>query len=384
MPILYDARGNEWDGALDAITGQTITDARSATSAALGAANAESVTDINGHSSWLVDARTAAASLTFVFEGTVDGVNYSTTPLNAYDTAAPNVAVTSVVITTTLAKQYYVPIGGWRRVRVRVSAYTSGSFVVASRASMASIVDVLAGTVAIGPTVVPGVGATNLGKQRTAAPGATDTGVEMLARGVTTATAVTNATYDIPQLEAATGAMFVNSPVNVATGITKQRAATPGATDSAPGILVEALTANTAVTTAQYHRPQQEANSGALFVRDTPSTANGLTISHLVVAATTNATSVKGSAGNVYGWTISNKSAAVQFFKLFNKATAPTTGTDTPVITVAVPALSTVSQNFDKGISFATGIGFAYTNLIADLDNTVVVAADAVINLFYK
>lgn len=383
MPVLYDARGNEYLGAADQITGTTLTDARAATSATLGALNAESLTDLNGQAVWLVDARTAAASLTFVAEGTVDGVNYSTTPLAMYDTAAPNVAVASVVITTTLAKQYYIPIGGYRRVRIRVSAYTSGGFVVATRATMAGFTDVLAGTVSIGPTVVPGVGATNLGKQRTAVIGATDTGVAVLARAVTSATAVTNTQFDVPQLEAATGALFVNSPT-AATAILKARAAAPGATDAGIEVLYEALAANTAVTAAQYHRPQLEASTGAEFVHDVPSTLNGLTINHLVVAATTNATSAKGTAGNVYGWSISNKSAAVQFFKLFNKATAPTVGTDTPVITVAVPALTTVVANFDKGLSFSSGIAYAYTNLIADLDTTVVVAADAVINLFYK
>lgn len=380
---ILDARNNEWTGSLDAITGQTVTDTRTI-AVTLGALNAESDTDLNGHASWLVDARTAAGNLTFVAEGTVDGVNYSTTPLTMYDTAAPNVAVTSVVITTTLAKQYYIPIGGYRRVRIRVSAYTSGGVTIASRASQASLTDVIVGAVAIGPTVVPGVGATNLGKQRTNAIGATDTGVEILARAVTNATAVTNTQLDVPQLEAATGALFVNSPVGVATGITKRRTDAPGATDSGVALLGRGLTANTAVTNNQYDVVQMEAATGAVFTHDVPSSVNGLSIHHLVAAATTNGTSVKGSAGNVYGWSLTNKSAAIQFYKIFNKATAPTTGTDTPVITIGVPALTTVAQSFEKGLSFATGIGIAYTNLIADLDNTVVVAADAVLQLFYK
>jgi hypothetical protein len=376
----YDARNNEATGALDQITGSTITDARTISST-LGSLNAESDTDLNGHSAWLVDGRTGAGNLTFVFEGTVDNANYFT--LNAFDTAAPTVPVVSVVITTTLAKAYYVPVGGYRRVRVRVSAYTSGNVTISSRATMASATDNMIGTVAIGPTVVPGTAATNLGKQRTAVIGATDTGVEMLARAVTSATAVTNTQLDVPQLEAATGAMFVNSPT-AATAILKARAAAPGATDAGVEILCESLTANTAVTTAQYHRPQLEAATGGLYVRPIPSTVNGLTNFHLVVAATTNATNVKASAGCVYGWTISNKSAAIQFFKIFNKASAPVTGTDTPIITVAVAALTTESWTTDIGIACSLGIGIAYTNLIADLDNTAVAAADAVVGLFYK
>lgn len=382
MPVLYDARGNEYLGAQDQITGSTLTDGRSAVSGTLGALNAESLTDLHGQATWLVDARTAAASLTFVAEGTVDGTNYAT--LNMFDTVAPNIPVTSVVITTTLAKQYYIPIGGYRRVRIRVSAYTSGGFVIASRASLAGFTDVLAGTVAIGPSVVPGVAATNLGKQRTAVIGATDTGVELLARAVTTATAVTNTQLDVPQLEAATGALFVNSPVNVASGITKQRTAAPGATDSGVGNLARGLTNNTAVTNNQYDLMQQEANSGALFVRDTPSTTNGLTISKLISAATTNATSLKASAGNVYGWSITNKSAGILYVKLYNKASAPTVGTDVPVVTIGIPTLQTVSVSHEKGLSFATGIAYATTGLITDADATAVALADLSISFFYK
>ena len=377
-----DARNNEWQGFLDQITNGTVTDARTI-SATLGALNAECTVDLNGHSTLLIDARTAAASLTFVVEGQADGSNYTTGSMNFYDTTALTTVVTSVVITTTLAKMYYVSVAGLRRVRVRVSAYTSGNVAISLRASMADFAGTQAGAIAVGPTVIPGTGATNLGKQRTAVIGATDTGVEMLARAVTSATAVTNTQLDVPQLEAATGAMFVNSPT-AATAILKARAAAPGAADAGIEVLFEALTANTAVTTAQYHRPQLEANSGALFVRDTPSTVNGLTISHLITAATTNATSVKASAGNVYGWQITNKSAGILYVKLYNKASAPTVGTDVPVITIGIPTLSTSVVSYEKGLSFATGIAMATTGLITDADATAVALSDMAISLFYK
>jgi hypothetical protein len=41
-----------------------------------------------------------------------------------------------------------------------------------------------------------------------------------------------------------------------------------------------------------------------------PQTANGLSIYHLVSAASTNATNVKASAGQLYGWYIYNSNAA--------------------------------------------------------------------------
>ena len=59
MSILYDARGNEFQGSLDTIGGQTITDARVA-GATLGALNAEILMDLNGKATATFDTRTAA------------------------------------------------------------------------------------------------------------------------------------------------------------------------------------------------------------------------------------------------------------------------------------------------------------------------------------
>lgn len=131
MSILYDARGNELNGALDQITGGTVTDARTIT-ATLSALNAESIMDLNGQSTAMFDLRTGAMNATLVFEGTVDGTNYQ--PLVAYDQQT-QAFIAAVIITTTLVKTYLVACAGLRRIRVRVSAYTSGNIVAALRAS---------------------------------------------------------------------------------------------------------------------------------------------------------------------------------------------------------------------------------------------------------
>lgn len=133
MSILYDARGNEFTGHIDHITGQTLTDARPI-SATLTALNAESILDLNGHAVCFVDARTAAGSLSLVFEGTIDGTNYVALP--AFDTAL-SVFVATATSTTTYNKQFAVTVTGFRRMRVRVSAFTSGTMVVSLRASNA-------------------------------------------------------------------------------------------------------------------------------------------------------------------------------------------------------------------------------------------------------
>jgi hypothetical protein len=105
---------------------------------------------------------------------------------------------------------------------------------------------------------------------------------------------------------------------------------------------------------------------------NTPATPTSLTVNS---AATTNATSVKGSAGTLYGVSVSNTGAAAAFVKFYNKATAPTVGTDVPVITLSIPASGTVSPYLgDLGYRFATGIALAITNLAADSDTTAVAA----------
>lgn len=106
---------------------------------------------------------------------------------------------------------------------------------------------------------------------------------------------------------------------------------------------------------------------------NTPATP---TASAVNSAATTNATSVKSSAGTAYSVTASNTGAAAAFVKLYNKASAPTVGTDVPVLTIPVPAGGVVNINLGSmGHRFTTGIALAITNLAADSDTTAVAAS---------
>lgn len=145
MAVLYDARGNEIRCSFpDAVTNETVTDARPIT-AVLGSVNAEVIMDLNGQATATFDIRTAAAALTLVFEGTVDGVNYITFPAFAVVEAIAAALraeqyVPSIVIATTQSGVYTVGCTGLRRVRVRVSAYTSGNVTVAARGSSADLI----------------------------------------------------------------------------------------------------------------------------------------------------------------------------------------------------------------------------------------------------
>lgn len=95
----------------------------------------------------------------------------------------------------------------------------------------------------------------------------------------------------------------------------------------------------------------------------------------LVTTASTNAAFIKASAGNLYEVTVSNVTATAVYVKLYNKASAPTVGTDVPILTIPVAAGVTVSTNLAPiGKRFATGIAIAATAAAAATDTGVAVA----------
>lgn len=96
----------------------------------------------------------------------------------------------------------------------------------------------------------------------------------------------------------------------------------------------------------------------------------------LSAAGTTNATNVKGSAGYVRQISGNNVSGSARYLKLYDKATAPMVGTDTPRKTHYLPAGQ--SFVFDCNDLYATGIGFAITGAAADNDTTAITAGDIV------
>lgn len=95
-------------------------------------------------------------------------------------------------------------------------------------------------------------------------------------------------------------------------------------------------------------------------------------------AASVNATSAKASAGNVYKIFGNNTKASVIYLKIYNKATAPTVGTDTPVLTIPIAA----SGRFDidiggaNGFYLGTGIAYGFTTDAADAGTTALLAGD--------
>lgn len=102
--------------------------------------------------------------------------------------------------------------------------------------------------------------------------------------------------------------------------------------------------------------------------------------------ATNNATLVAAGAGRVLAVHLSNSKASVVFFKLYNKATAPTCGTDTPVATFALAANGGRIDIESPGgsLAVALGLGYCIVTGAADTDNTAVGADEVHGYLAYR
>lgn len=94
-------------------------------------------------------------------------------------------------------------------------------------------------------------------------------------------------------------------------------------------------------------------------------------------AASTNATNVKTTAGRLYQASGKNNAAYDVFLVLYDSAAAPPVpGTTAIRKKIICPANQAFVYDWPLGLSFATGIGYAFTKLVADTDTTVLVAAD--------
>lgn len=94
-------------------------------------------------------------------------------------------------------------------------------------------------------------------------------------------------------------------------------------------------------------------------------------------ASTNGALIITGSSGLGFFYA-TNIGATVAYVKLYNKATAPTVGTDSPEMTIPIPAAvagvagATPMPSGFNGARFPLGLGIAITGAYADTDTTAV------------
>lgn len=103
--------------------------------------------------------------------------------------------------------------------------------------------------------------------------------------------------------------------------------------------------------------------------------AGGPWMAHYLSAANTNATLVAAGAHNVYQIIAINTTGTIYYLKFYDKALAPTCGTDTPSLTLPVPFGQSSSGGgfvipMPTGSRFLAGVGFCLVGGIADNDNS--------------
>jgi hypothetical protein len=101
----------------------------------------------------------------------------------------------------------------------------------------------------------------------------------------------------------------------------------------------------------------------------------------LISSASTNVTNIATGQKNIGSLWLTNTTASLKFFKVFN-ATSATIGTSTPVLNLPIPPNTTTdfSTSFCS-MRFGTGFTYAITGGSALLDSTSVAAGDVIVNL---
>ena len=92
---------------------------------------------------------------------------------------------------------------------------------------------------------------------------------------------------------------------------------------------------------------------------------------------------VKASKAILCGVLLTNKNAAIQFVKLYNKATAPS-ASDTPLLRIGVPTGQTVTLPIPGGAVFSDGLSIRSVTTLPDAGATGTPAGDVAASLFYQ
>lgn len=111
-----------------------------------------------------------------------------------------------------------------------------------------------------------------------------------------------------------------------------------------------------------------------------PATSGGLSTYSGSIGATK--TSVKASAGQLYGWYVGNPNTSAVYVQIFDTALASiTVGSTTPKLSLMIPAGGAANVLHDVGIEFSTAIAFACTTTRSGSTGP---AATVDVNFFYE
>ena len=116
-----------------------------------------------------------------------------------------------------------------------------------------------------------------------------------------------------------------------------------------------------------------------------PGQASGFVNKSLtVLGASTNPVSIKTTNATLGQVIVSNGTAALFWLKLYNKTSAPTVGTDVPVVTVLIPVGQTICLDYAQGSRYNAGLATSVSLNAASTDTTPLATAGvATINIDY-
>ncbi len=229
--------------------------------------------------------------------------------------------------------------------------------------------------------------------------------VPMGCRTLTSAPTDTTAQTNMPSCDTA-GALRVN--VTSATGVA-QGSTSSGQTISPIGC--RTLTSAPTDTTAQTNMPWCSTKGSLVVAQPTAAdlnatvvgtgtfatqstlvgaTTGGATSYGLQSAASTNSTSVKGSAGTLVGMNLINTTTTIYYLRMYNASSAPTCSSATNFVrTWPIPPAAASGQAGGiaaslpvQGVAFSTGIAFCLTGGPTSTDNTNA-ATGVFVNLDY-
>lgn len=367
--------GNKYQYILLANSTGTITDPlpqETYASGNLGVLN--DVVQLNTYGASLVHCEIAGTFVaTYIFEGSLDGTNW--TSLKAW-AGSPDYKV-GPYTTNSSVTSYRILCPAYRYVRVRASAYTSGTVNVRLNAPSTAqflhseeppiISETSANITAVSQTsatftkswgsVIIEVRGTWVGTLELEAT--TDNANWFSIRGMVDASSLTTLTSN--------AAIFVNnagySQIRLRSSAWTSGTATirwtyhalsrivgvgGGRVDARPSDGTNSLTMlNTAPASTDYGMP----------TRNIPS--NYSTYSGSVGATVT---SVKASAGTLHGWYIYNANASAVYVQIFDLATGSVTlGTTAPKMSFGIPPTAGANEEMSNGIAYATAISYAVT-----------------------
>lgn len=320
---------------------------QTAQSIAATSGNAVTVSSLNAYSGVAVQI-TGTWTGTLTFEASVDGgSNYFTTSMVAINSSG-------VLLTTVTANgQWQGDIAGYSHFRVRCSVTGTGNAVISIRASLAPAAVAIDLPLPAGTNLLGGMNLAQIG------------GVSPI---------VDNAAFTD-----GTTPVFMNGY------ILDETAGTALTENDGGAARMDSKRAQVIVFEDETTRGQRAGvnSSKGLQATPLPHTAGGLSIYHLISAATTNANNVKASAGQVYGWAITNNSNGWRYVKLHNTSGTPTAGSGV-IYTIGLPPGGGSNISLEMGLAFATGIGITIVTDITDAGTTAVGASEVNVNLFYK